>query len=87
MPATIAISDLLRFVKAGSSRFMSHDLRPNSSFAWQGSYGAFSVSARDKATVANYINNQREHHREGRTWASVEPGDGTDETETDDTAG
>ena len=41
---TVTMADFMRHVKGGSSRFIPKCLTPGSWFAWQGSYGAFSVS-------------------------------------------
>ena len=58
----ITIADLLREVKAGSSRWV-HDTFPEmSGFAWQSGYGAFSVSASMLGRVTAYIETQAEHH-------------------------
>ncbi len=48
---TITLADLMKHVKGGSSRFVTGTLRPGVWFAWQGSYGAFSVSRRDLGKV------------------------------------
>ncbi len=59
----IAIADLVRELKAGSSRWV-HDTFPGlSGFAWQSGYGAFSVSVGRIAGVKTYIANQEEHHK------------------------
>jgi putative transposase len=60
---TIAISDLARDVKAGSSKFIndSHWLRCR--FNWQEGFGAFTYSKRQVETVVNYIKNQEDHHK------------------------
>jgi REP element-mobilizing transposase RayT len=59
----IAIADLVRELKAGSSRWV-HDTFPEmADFAWQAGYGAFSVSASMLDRVTRYINNQAEHHK------------------------
>jgi hypothetical protein len=54
---------LLRVVKANSSRWANGrwPLRPR--FAWQGGYGAFSVSESSRAPVIRYIQDQEQHHR------------------------
>ncbi len=58
-----AISDLMRTVKARSSRWV-HETFPNSgAFAWQEGYAVFSVSKSAEAKVKAYIENQAEHHR------------------------
>lgn len=60
---TVCLSDLVRDIKQGSSKWA----RQNSSFpqfrGWGKEYGAFSCSVRDKENIINYIINQREHHR------------------------
>jgi putative transposase len=56
------ISDLMRDVKANSSRFI-HDHFPHlRSFAWQEGYSVFTVSKSQEPAVKAYIANQREHH-------------------------
>jgi putative transposase len=57
------IADLLRDVKAGSSRWV-HDTCPNlGGFAWQAGYGAFAVSRDRVPRVHRYIANQADHHK------------------------
>ena len=48
---TLSVADLMNHVKGGSSRFVSEQLAPGQWFAWQGNYGAFSVSRRDRNLV------------------------------------
>ena len=60
---TIAIADLMKKVKAGSSRWI-HDTFPAlRHFAWQSGYGAFAVSPTLLKPVNEYIDRQPEHHR------------------------
>jgi REP element-mobilizing transposase RayT len=63
-PPRLALSDLMREVKAGSSRWMSEQMGTSGKFAWQTGFGAFSNSQREVAYVREYIRNQHEHHRE-----------------------
>jgi putative transposase len=72
MASTISIADLIRRIKSGSSLYFSESLKPGEWFAWQGSYGAFSVSPKDKRMVIGYINKQKEHHTTGQVWPSIE---------------
>ena len=58
----IAISDLIRDVKAGSSKFIT-DNNWVGKFNWQIGFGAFSYSKSQVDSVVKYINNQEEHHR------------------------
>jgi len=58
-----AVSDHLRDWKARSSGWI-HDTFPEMGpFAWQGGYGAFTVSASQAKRVHAYIAGQEEHHR------------------------
>jgi len=59
-PATIAIAEAIKTIKANSSGWMSDEI---GKFAWQAGYGAFSVSKSNIATVVKYIQDQERHHR------------------------
>tara|TARA_A100000171_G_scaffold27682_1_gene25765 strand:+ start:4049 stop:4507 length:459 start_codon:yes stop_codon:yes gene_type:complete len=59
----ISISDLVRDVKAGSSKFINESNWLVGKFNWQVGYGAFSYSRSQVDHVIKYINNQEEHHR------------------------
>ncbi len=57
-----SVSDLMRTVKARSSKWL-HDTWPSlGAFAWQEGYSAFSVSKSQEDAVKHYIANQAEHH-------------------------
>ncbi len=60
---TIALSDLMRDIKAGSSKFINEKGWVMGKFAWQEGYGAFSYSQSQIQNVIDYIINQEEHHR------------------------
>ena len=60
---SIAISDLVRDIKAGSSNFINDRKWVKGKFNWQEGFGAFSYSISQIDTVVNYILNQEEHHR------------------------
>ncbi len=62
LPATVRLSDVMREVKAVSSRWMHEEIK-DPGFAWQEGYGAFSVSASQRTEVRAYIERQEEHHR------------------------
>tara|TARA_A100000171_G_scaffold30278_1_gene28513 strand:- start:825 stop:1289 length:465 start_codon:yes stop_codon:yes gene_type:complete len=59
----ISISDLVRDVKAGSSKFINESDWVKEKFNWQVGYGAFSYSRSQIDNVIKYINNQVEHHQ------------------------
>ena len=60
---TILISDLVRDIKAGSSKFINDNNWINGKFNWQEGYGAFSYSKSSVDSVVKYILNQEEHHK------------------------
>lgn len=58
-----SVSDLMRAVKARSSKWV-HDTFVNlAAFAWQEGYGVFTVSKSQEDAVKKYIAGQAEHHR------------------------
>ncbi|MDB5004816.1 MAG: tnpA [Mucilaginibacter sp.] len=58
-----SLSDLMRLVKGESSEWLNKQGFIKSKFSWQEGYGAFSYSRSQIKTVAEYIENQEEHHR------------------------
>lgn len=63
MTPTVALSDLVRDIKAGSSGFINEKKWIRGKFNWQEGFGAFSYSHSQIDQVAKYIRNQEEHHR------------------------
>lgn len=61
VPATIAVADFIRKVKAGSSEWV-HDHLGLRRFDWQDGYAAISVRGDDYETVKRYIERQEAHH-------------------------
>lgn len=62
MKPSISISDLVRDIKAGSSKFINDSKWINGKFNWQEGFGAFSYSKSSIDNVVKYILNQEEHH-------------------------
>jgi putative transposase len=60
----IALSDLVRDIKANSSRFVNEKRFVKGKFSWQEGFGAFSYSISQLNDVIQYIQNQEEHHKE-----------------------
>jgi len=60
---TICLSDIIRIVKANSSKWVNENRWIKGKFAWQEGYGAFSHSRTQRNDVIKYIINQEEHHR------------------------
>ncbi len=57
------IADVVRDIKANSSRWIHETFESLQGFAWQTGYAAFSVSQSNLTEVKQYIANQPEHHR------------------------
>jgi putative transposase len=57
---TVCEADLMRGVKANSSKWMKTHI---AGFAWQDGGGAFSVGPQDLARIGAYLARQEEHHR------------------------
>ncbi|MBI4580656.1 MAG: IS200/IS605 family transposase [Planctomycetes bacterium] len=60
---TSAVSDVLRDVKANSSKWLHETFPTMQSFGWQDGYAAFTVSHSNIEKVCDYILRQEEHHR------------------------
>ena len=56
-----ALSDLVRDIKANTSRFISEKRWVPGRFSWQEGFGAFSYSRSQLGTVIRYIENQQKH--------------------------
>jgi REP element-mobilizing transposase RayT len=63
LPKTLALCDLVRDLKRGSSLWIKKRAPSLRSFAWQGGYGAFSVGQGEVEIVRAYIAHQEQHHR------------------------
>jgi REP element-mobilizing transposase RayT len=57
-----ALSDLVRDVKAGSSKFINEKRWVMGRFSWQEGFGAFSHARSQLGAVIRYIQNQQKHH-------------------------
>jgi len=59
----VSVSELMKTVKAKSSKFINDHNLTSERFEWQEGYGAFSYSQSHVDTVFKYIKNQEEHHQ------------------------
>ncbi|WP_433834477.1 IS200/IS605 family transposase [Flavobacterium anhuiense] len=59
----ISLSDLVRDIKANSSKFINEQKWINGKFEWQTGFGAFSYGHSQLGNVIKYIENQEEHHK------------------------
>jgi REP element-mobilizing transposase RayT len=63
MPATLALSNLVKCIKGDSSKWISQTWPSMREFRWQDGYGAFTVGQSQIADTIAYIKNQRQHHQ------------------------
>lgn len=59
----VSVSELMKTVKAKSSKYINDHSLTKERFEWQGGYGAFSYRQRDVDQIYKYIQNQEEHHQ------------------------
>lgn len=59
----MSISDIVRDIKANSSRWINDRKLTPIQFQWQNGFGAFSYSQSSIDNVVRYINNQEQHHK------------------------
>ena len=58
-----SIAEIIKNVKGNSSHWINQNNLLTTKFAWQVGYAAFSVSESQLTSVAQYICNQKEHHK------------------------
>ena len=63
MSRSITISNLVKTVKASSSKWINEQQRDFHHFAWQEGYGCFTISQTHVDAVKQYIAIQEEHHQ------------------------
>jgi len=56
-------SEIAKYIKGDSSKWIHTEFQDLSTFAWQDGYGIFSVSKSNVPEVIKYIQGQREHHQ------------------------
>jgi putative transposase len=62
-PPSVAVSDMIRDVKAVSSKWINDNQLVVGRFEWQVGFAAFTVSYSSIESVQKYIANQEMHHR------------------------
>lgn len=63
MNPDVKISDIMKSVKAKSSKWINENRLTQTRFQWQVGYGCFSCSKSAVNTIYRYIANQEEHHK------------------------
>ena len=64
LPAKLALSDVIRDIKANSSKWMHDEGIVGRQCGWQTGYAAFTVSKSGEDAVKRYIAEQEQHHLE-----------------------
>ena len=63
MRPNISISDLVRDIKASSSKWINEKQFVEGKFQWQSGFGAFSYAQSQLNNVIAYVDNQESHHQ------------------------
>jgi REP element-mobilizing transposase RayT len=73
LPATVSLAQVANQVKGVSSALLN-DLRESGSevFRWQSGYACFTLSRSHLSRVTAYIDNQKRHHANNKTWPEWE---------------
>ena len=58
-----SVAEMVRLIKANSSKWVNERPHPMGRFEWQVGYGASTVSESQLAAVREYVRSQEEHHR------------------------
>jgi putative transposase len=58
-----SVAEIVRLIKANSSKWVNEEHGAAGRFAWQIGYGAFTVSRSQLDALLNYVANQESHHR------------------------
>src|SRR5690606_17321133 len=71
LPPVVQLGEWIGKLKGSSAYFVNHNVRPKS-LQWQSGYGIVSFGKKDLEWVVKYIERQKDHHRERRTFARLE---------------
>jgi putative transposase len=63
MEPRVNVSDIVRDIKASSSKWINDEHLTKGKFFWQTGFGAFSYSKSQRDDVIRYILNQEKHHQ------------------------
>jgi putative transposase len=63
LPTTLSLSEAVKQLKGGSSKWVKDAVPGLKGFTWQDGYAGFTVSKSSLSEVVTYVKNQREHHR------------------------
>jgi putative transposase len=73
IPPKLSVADFVKTIKGSSAYHLNH-LSSTSQiiFSWQHGYGVFTLRAKQLDFAKSYVNNQKEHHRNGSFLTALE---------------
>lgn len=72
IPPTLQIAEWIGQLKGASSHFINKEIANQKVLEWQNGYGIVSFGSKDLKWVVNYVENQKEHHQQSKTFARLE---------------
>jgi putative transposase len=72
-PPKYSISEIARQLKGSSSHYLGENFEGHWP-GWQTEYGVVGFGGQSLSRIVEYVNNQNQHHREGRLWLELEKG-------------
>ncbi len=60
---SVALADLIKDIKLASSEYIKNIVLFKKFGGWQGGYGAFTYSIKEKDRLIEYVKNQEAHHK------------------------
>ena len=72
IPPRWSVAEVLDRVKGGSAHHINHRPDSESTLYWQRGYGGLTFAKKDLSRVVEYVKNQKQHHRDGTLWESLE---------------
>lgn len=72
LPTSLSIGDAMERIKGSASHFINHLDQREWRLAWQGGYGAMTLTRRDLPRIVAYIDGQKTHHAAGTLLSNLE---------------
>ena len=72
IPPTLQIAEWIGQLKGANSHFINKEIANQKVLEWQNGYGIVSFGTKDLKWVVNYVENQKEHHKQNKTFARLE---------------